>query len=193
MTGVPPEAPTLPDLLREGLDIVFVGINPSIFSAQRGHYFARKTNRFWPCFSHSTLSRRARQALSAEQLGPEHDAALLDHGIGFTDLVKRPTAKASDLAPSELAAGVRHLVAKVERFRPRIACFHGITGYRPAHRLLTATATEPSLGPQDLRVGPARVYLVPNPSGANARFTPQDQIMWYDRLAECLREPTHQR
>jgi TDG/mug DNA glycosylase family protein len=84
MPGAPIETPpqTLPDLLRSGLDIVFVGINPSIFSVQRGHYFARKTNRFWPCLSRSTLSRRARQALSVEQLGPEHDAALLRAGSG---------------------------------------------------------------------------------------------------------------
>jgi TDG/mug DNA glycosylase family protein len=191
MPGAPIETPpqTLPDLLRSGLDIVFVGINPSIFSVQRGHYFARKTNRFWPCLSRSTLSRRARQALSVEQLGPEHDTALLDHGIGFTDLVKRATAKASDLAPSELAAGVQHLLAKLEQYRPRVTCFHGITGYRPVHRMLTGAATDPGLGLQDLRLGPTRVYLVPNPSGANAHFTPADQTRWYDRLAEWLEEP----
>ena len=93
--------PTLADLMREGLDVVFVGINPAIYSVQRGHYFARSTNRFWPCLSRSILSRAAREALSVEKLGPEHDRAFLDHGIGFTDLVKRATPKASDLAQSE--------------------------------------------------------------------------------------------
>jgi TDG/mug DNA glycosylase family protein len=181
---------TLPDLLRDGLDIVFVGINPSVFSVQRGHYFARKTNRFWPCLSRSVLSRRARAALSVEQLGPEHDVAMLDHGIGFTDLVKRATPKASDLAPSEFTAGVQHLQAKLDRYRPRIACFHGVTGYRHVHRLLTEATTEPRLGLQDIRMEATRVYLVPNPSGANAHFTREDQIGWYDRLAECLEKPT---
>jgi TDG/mug DNA glycosylase family protein len=192
MTGDPVEvaSQTLPDLLREGLDIVFVGINPSIFSVQRGHYFARKTNRFWPCLSRSIASRSAREALSVEQLGPEHDAALLDHGIGFTDLVKRATPKASDLAPSEMAAGVQDLLAKLDRYQPRIACFHGVTGYRHVHRLLTGTAADVGLGLQDLRVGPTRLYLVPNPSGANAHFTREDQTGWYDRLAECLGMPT---
>ena len=177
---------TLPDLLRDGLDVVFVGINPSVFSVERGHYFARPTNRFWPCLSRSILSRRARQALSVERLGPEHDRALLDHGIGFTDLVKRATAKASELAPSEFAPAVRHLLAKLERHRPRIACFHGVTGFRPVHRLLTGQASEIKLGLQDLLLGPTRVYLVPNPSGANAHVTPVEQTRWYDRLAECL-------
>jgi TDG/mug DNA glycosylase family protein len=181
---------TLPDLLRDGLDVVFVGINPSIFSVERGHYFARPTNRFWPCLSRSILSRRARQALSVERLGPEHDRALLDHGIGFTDLVKRATAKASDLAPVEFPPAVGHLLTKLERHQPRIACFHGVTGFRPVHRLLTGQASEIKLGLQDLLLGPSRVYLVPNPSGANAHVTPADQTRWYDRLAECLARTT---
>lgn len=178
--------PTLPDLLRTGLDIVFVGINPSVYSVKHGHYFARPGNRFWPCLSRSILSQAAREALAVERLGPEHDRALLDYGIGFTDLVKRATPKASDVAPAEFSAGVQHLVAKLTRYRPRIACFHGVTGYRPVHRGLTGTADAVSLGLQDPRLGPTRVYLVPNPSGANAHVTREEQTKWYDRLAECL-------
>jgi hypothetical protein len=102
-----PAAPTLPDLLRDGLEVVFVGINPSVFSATRGHYFARPTNRFWHAFSRSALSRKARQAMGVIVLTPEHDRALLEHGFGFTDLVKRPTARAAEIAPDELASGRR--------------------------------------------------------------------------------------
>ncbi len=163
---------------------MFVGINPSIFSTERGHYFARASNRFWPCISRSELSLAARNALALEQLGPEHDRALLRYGIGFTDLVKRPTAKASDLAAAELAAGVEHLVAKLERYRPRVACFHGVTGYRYVHNLLAGRTGELALGPQSARIGPTRIFLVPNPSGANAHFTRAEQTSWYDALAE---------
>jgi double-stranded uracil-DNA glycosylase len=179
---------TLPDLLNEGLDVVFVGINPSIFSVERGHYFARKTNRFWPALSRSVLSARARRALGVEKLGPEHDRALLDYGIGFTDVVKRATPKASDVAAAEFVAGVQSLLAKLQHHRPRIACFHGVTGYRHVHRALTGSASLPSLGLQDQRMGATRVYLVPNPSGANAHFTPDEQTRWYDWLAECLEQ-----
>ena len=108
-------APSLEDLLRCGLDIVFVGINPSIYSAERGHYFARATNRFWPCLSRSTLSEAARAGLGVERLGPQHDANLPEYGIGFTDVVKRATKRAADVAPAELVAGVELLVAKLER------------------------------------------------------------------------------
>ena len=64
---------TLPDLLRDALTVVFVGINPSLYSVAQGHYFARRSNRFWPCFSRSVLSDAARQAFGVERLEPEHD------------------------------------------------------------------------------------------------------------------------
>jgi TDG/mug DNA glycosylase family protein len=177
---------TLPDLLREGLEVVFVGINPSIFSAMHRHYFARRTNRFWPCFSRSTLSRAARQAIGLTRLEPMHDRVLLEHGFGFTDLAKRPTAKASDLTLAELASGVALLVEKLDRHKPRIACFQGVTAYRPVHRRLTSSTANPGLGLQLVRIGRTRLFVVPNPSPANAHFTPADQTFWYDQLGRCL-------
>jgi TDG/mug DNA glycosylase family protein len=171
-------------LLADSLDVVFVGINPSVYSAQRGQYFARPTNRFWACLSRSTLSRPAREAGRVDRLGPQDDRALLAHGIGFTDLVKRATPRAGDLAPAELRAGVEALRAKLARFRPRIACFHGVTGYRYVHRILCDADSPVKLGPQDVRIGTTRLYVVPNPSGANAHVTPAEQTLWYDRLAE---------
>jgi TDG/mug DNA glycosylase family protein len=184
MTADPTE-PTLPDLLAEDLSVVFVGINPSTYSVSRGHYFARPGNRFWPCFSRSILSAAIRQALGVTTLQPHHDTALPAHGFGFTDVVKRPTPRASDLHPGEFTAGVADLLSKLERYRPRIACFHGVTGYRHVHRLCAgamATARH-TLGPQSLRIGQTLLYLVPSPSAANAHFTPADQTQWYDRLA----------
>jgi double-stranded uracil-DNA glycosylase len=174
---------TLPDLLTESLEVVFVGINPSIYSAERGHYFARPSNRFWPCLSRSVLSRSAREALGITALGPQHDRDLLAHGIGFTDLVKRPTVKASDLTSRELGAGVAGLLEKVDRYRPRIACFHGITGYRYVHRMLAGETDAAVLGLQVVRLGGTRIFLVPNPSGANAHVTREAQTRWYDALA----------
>ena len=178
---------TLEDSIAEGLDVVFVGINPAIYSVERGHYFARRANKFWPCLSRSVLSRRSREAYDVAVLGPEHDRALLEHGIGFTDVVKRPTAKASDLDPAELAAGVPFLLEKIRRFRPRVACFHGVTGYRHVHGAMGLASKRISLGLQDLSIGETRVFLVPNPSGANAHFSRADQVFWYDQLAALIR------
>jgi TDG/mug DNA glycosylase family protein len=178
--------PSLPDLLRPGLDIIFVGINPSLYSAEKGHYFARPANRFWPAFSRSGLSAQARARLGVERLLPEHDTSLMGYGIGFTDLVKRPSARAAQLEQRELKAGAEDLKKKLARFAPRIACFHGLTAYRPVQRLLAPDAADPHLGLQDTRIGATPIFVVPNPSPANAHFTPADQALWYDRLAEAL-------
>ncbi len=179
-------ADSLPDLLRQNLDVVFIGINPSIYSVQQGHYFARRTNRFWPAFSRSALSLAVRKALGVETLLPEHDRLLPDHGFGFTDAVKRASPRATDVTPAEFAAGVASLAAKIEEFAPRVACFHGIMAFRPLFRALTGTKEDPRLGLQDLRIGGTRLFLAPNPSPANAHFTPADQTRFYDELAACV-------
>jgi len=178
---------TLPDLLADDLDVVFIGINPSIYSAARGHYFARPSNRFWPCFSRSALSRRAREGLGVAQLKPEHDRALLRYGFGFTDLVKRPTVQASELTADEFASGIASVTAMIQRRRPRIACFHGITGYRRVHQAIAASESPPALGLQTARIAGTHLFVVPSPSGANAHVGRAEQIRWYDRLAECAR------
>jgi TDG/mug DNA glycosylase family protein len=178
---------TLDDLLKRNLDVVFVGINPSIYSVERGHYFARPGNRFWPCLSRSKLSAPARKALHVDLLTPEHDRVLLKYGIGFTDVAKRPTAKASDLPLKELAAGVDALLDKLDKFKPRIACFHGITGFRHVHDIIGDKSTVAEHGFQPMQLGNTRIFLAPNPSGANAHFTREDQVRAYDAVATALR------
>jgi TDG/mug DNA glycosylase family protein len=180
--------PTLPDLLCPGLDVVFVGINPSVYSATQGHYFARKINRFWPAFSRSRLSLKARQGLEVERLEPTHDRLLQAYGFGFTDLVKRASPRSTDLTRSEPAEGVAALAKKLERFTPRFACFHGVTVGRPVQKVLAPALPEAGLGLQPYVIGATRVFVVPNPSPANAHFTPADQTRWYDALADALDE-----
>src|SRR4051794_16939888 len=176
---------TLPDLLAEDLAVVFIGINPSLYSVEKGHYFARPGNRFWPAFSRSRLSLPIRRALGIDALAPEHDARLPGYGIGFTDVVKRATPRATGLAPGELATAAPALAAKLERWRPRVACFHGVTGYRPFRAaVLGVEGGAAALGPQAERIGPTRLFVVPNPSGGNAHFSLADQEAWYDRLAD---------
>jgi TDG/mug DNA glycosylase family protein len=181
--------PTLPDLLRPGLKLVFVGINPSTYSVARGHYFARRTNRFWPAFSRSALSEPIRRALGRQELGPEDDLTLPDHGIGFTDVVKTPSSSAAALRPADYAAGVPRLVERLEHFAPAVACFHGLTAYRAfARYALEEPKASFELGPQPRRLGRTRLYVVPNPSPANAHFRLEDQVAWYDRLADCMKD-----
>ncbi len=179
---------TLPDFLREGLDLVFIGINPSLYSVAQGHYFARKTNRFWPALSRSVLSEPARYALGVDRLEPMHDSMLLAYGIGFTDVVKRPTARAGELDPEEFASAAHDLVAKLERFQPRVACFQGMMGYRPFLRVHAPVSPNPRLGEQPIKIGPTRLFVVPSPSAANAHASPAEQTAWYDHLAAMSRD-----
>jgi double-stranded uracil-DNA glycosylase len=181
---------TLPDYLAPGLSLVFVGINPGLYSVARGHYFARSTSRFWPAFSRSRLSGAIRDALGVPILTFEHDAALLRFGIGFTDVVKRPSANAAGLGARDFEEWAPRLLARLRRHRPRVACFHGLTAYRPFVRVaLGRLDARPTLGPQPEGIGATRLYVVPNPSPANAHFDVPSQAAWYDRLAAYLDGP----
>ncbi len=180
---------TLPDYLQAGLRLVFVGINPSIYSARRGHYFARPTNRFWPAFSRSRLSAPVRAALGRDTLIPEDDALLPGFGIGFTDVVKFATANATALTPADYRTWAPTLLERLNDYKPAVACFQGVTGYRAfALHALGLKALVGSLGPQPEMIGTTRIYLVPSPSPANAHYRLADQIVWYDRLAEFMEE-----
>jgi TDG/mug DNA glycosylase family protein len=131
---------------------------------------------------------RGRRALGVQTLGPEHDAALLGCGIGFTDVVKKPSANASTLTPADFAEWAPRLAARLHRYRPRVVCFHGLTAYRPFAEIVLRVETPPVLGPQPVGLGPCRLFVVPNPSPANAHFTVEDQRRWYDRLARFVAE-----
>lgn len=179
--------PTLPDLLQPGLRLVFVGINPSVYAVEYGHYFARRTNRFWPGFSRSRLSAPIRAALERDELYPEDDRLLPSFGIGFTDVVKRPSPNAAELRPSDYQEWAPNLQRNIERYGPRLVCFHGVTGYRAfAKHALGATEQRYDLGPQPRQLGSSQIYLIPNPSPANAHFRLEDQIHWYNQLADYL-------
>jgi TDG/mug DNA glycosylase family protein len=178
---------TLPDYLAPGLRLLLVGINPSVYSVRQGHYFARKTSRFWPAFSHSRLSQEARTALGRDELGPEDDARLLELGIGFTDVVKVPSANAAQVAPALYAEWAPILQQRIEQVQPRVAAFQGVTAYRAFERYaLGIPKSVAGLGAQPTVIGQTRLFVVPNPSPANAHVRPADQIAWYDRLAEYV-------
>ena len=167
---------TLPDYLRPDLDIMLVGINPGAYSAQVGHYYARPGNRFW---------RAANQAgIFSEPLGPESDSRVLEFGVGLTDVVKRPTATANELRAADYRRWAPVLRRKIRRYRPRIVCFQGIGGYRSYLRYGEGLAPLPRLRPgrQDLRLEASVVFLVPSPSGLNARYSFDDLVGWYRRL-----------
>src|SRR6476469_7411034 len=118
------EGTTVPDLLRRGLDVVFVGINPGLYSAAIGHHFGRPGNRFWPALHLGGFTPRV--------LFPWEEALLLEYRVGISNVVARASARADELTPDELRAGARVLAEKVERHAPRVAAMLGITSFRVA-------------------------------------------------------------
>ena len=170
---------TLPDHLARGLDIVLVGLNPSLYSVEVGHYFANPRNRFWPAFNRSRLVDRP--------ITPDQDSSLLGYGIGFTDVVKRPTAQGSGLKAADYRRWAPVLKTKLLDYQPMIACFHGVMAYKAYLRYAEGIRAEPELGLQDYVIGDTRVFVLPNPSPANAQYSLEVLADWYRRLGS-LRE-----
>ncbi len=165
---------TLPDYLQPGLDILFVGINPGLSSVKAGHYFASPRNRFWPALNESGLVN--------EDLTAQTDERVLRHGIGLTDLVKRPSRGVSGLTASDFRRSVAPFTDKIVRFGPAIVCFLGVVACRNYARYARAERTKVTLGLQCWRILESRVFLAPSPSPANAAYSLEDITGWFIRL-----------
>ncbi|MBW9205888.1 G/U mismatch-specific DNA glycosylase [Mumia sp. zg.B17] len=163
---------TIPDWVRPDLRVLFVGLNPGLYSGATGLHFARPGNRFWPALHLSGFTDR--------RLEPWEHEALLARRLGITNLVARASARAAELSREELVAGGRTLTEKADRWRPAWVAVLGITGYRAAFDDPRTT-----VGPQDRRLGPSRVWVLPNPSGLNAHYTLPRLAEEFARLREA--------
>jgi TDG/mug DNA glycosylase family protein len=167
-----PRARKLRDRLCRTPRILFVGINPSLRSAEVGHHFAGPGNPFW------RLLHAAR--LVSEPLTFADDARLPRLGLALTNIVDRPTRSAAEIAPAEWVAGRRALARKIARLEPSVVAFVGVSVYRR----FVAGGSSGGAGPKHDRIGSARVFVVPNPSGLNAAYPGfRDKLIWFRRLA----------
>lgn len=159
----------VPDVIAPRLKVLFVGINPSLYSAAVKHHFARPGNRFWPVLHAAGFTER--------QLSPFEERILLRYGYGITNIVNRATASAAELPASALAAGARRLETKARRYRPRILAVLGVEAYRKAFDRPRA-----ALGPQPQRLDGTRIWVLPNPSGLNASYQLADLVRLFKAL-----------
>ena len=146
----------LPDYLRPDLRLLVCGLNPSLYAADCGVPFGRPGNRFWPA------------AIGAGLVTARDPFHALERGVGFTDLVKRATPRASELELEEYRSGVTRVEALVRACGPRVVCFVGLEGWR--------RAVDRNAKPGWLEAGFAgtRAYLMPSTSGLNTHSTPAD-------------------
>jgi TDG/mug DNA glycosylase family protein len=165
---------TVPDLIAQDLEVLFVGINPGLYSAATGHHFARPGNRFWPALHSSGFTPRL--------MKPWEEKTLLEYGIGITNLVRRATVAADELTTEELRRGRQRLARKVRRFRPRVVAVVGIGAYRIAFGRPKA-----AIGRQPERLGSSALWVLPNPSGLNANHQLPDLVKAFRSLRSSLK------
>lgn len=168
---------TLPDYLRPGLRVLSIGLNPSIRSVEAGFYFANPRNRFWAALLAS--------GLAPSYLVPGADAVRVlfeEHGIGFTDVVKRPSAGGASLRAADFRRFAPQLRDKLDEHRPGVAWFHGRQAFDGYLRYAEGREPGGGWGEQPAIAG-CRVFVTPNPSPANAAYSLDVLSDWYRRLA----------
>jgi len=148
---------SIPDLIAPGLDVLFVGINPSLWSGAVGLHFARPGNRFWRALHEAGFTDRL--------LSPYEGRELLARRIGVTNLVNRATASADELDLLDYQRGARRITAKVRRYQPKVVAFVGMGAYRLAFGRPRARG-----GRQAEQLGSAHIWVLPNPSGRTAGY-----------------------
>jgi double-stranded uracil-DNA glycosylase len=166
---------SVPDLVGTGLKLLFVGINPGLWTAATQTHFAHPGNRFYPALRLAAIVDRDLDR--GEPMSDQDRGYLIERGIGITNLVNRATARADELSPAELRAGRTRLENFVALHHPAVIAIAGVTAYRVAF-----AAPRAKLGEQAARVAGALVWVVPNPSGLNAHET-------ISSLAEAYAEP----
>ena len=155
---------TVPDLIGPGLALLFVGINPGLWTAATQTHFAHPGNRFYPALRLAGIVDRDLDRSAG--MTEDDRRYLTGRGIGITNLARRATARADELTADELQEGRQRLLALIEKRSPRVVAIAGVTAYRVAFGQSKA-----KLGVQPEPLAGAQLWLVPNPSGLNAHAT----------------------
>ncbi|HET9179231.1 MAG TPA: mismatch-specific DNA-glycosylase [Terriglobia bacterium] len=164
--------PDLPDYLRPGLRLVFVGFNPGERSARIGHYYAGRGNQFWNFLFES--------GLTPVHLKPEDDHRILEFGFGLTDIVKRWSNSISGLSKADLCHGLPALRSKLLQAAPAAIAFNGKTGFE------WFQGSKAELGAQRSVFGSSRIYVLPSTSGRNGSLSRSQKLGYFSELKRWL-------
>lgn len=168
---------TVPDLVGDTPPrLVFVGINPGLWTAATQTHFAHPSNRFYPALHRAGITDHELDRVAG--ISDEGRRHLLDRGVAITNVVSRATARASEIPSEEFRAGAAELTRRIASWRPTVVAFAGIGAYRAAFRRPSATT-----GPQPDTLGGSPCWVVPNPSGLNAHETVDSLAGWYREVA----------
>jgi TDG/mug DNA glycosylase family protein len=166
----------VPDLIGHVCNLLFVGINPGLWTAATQTHFCHPSNRFYPALREAGLIDWSVDPDTGMTDDQRQD--LEDNGIGITNLVNRATVRASELSREELHEGGDRLADLVEVVEPAVVAVAGVTAFREAFGLPRA-----QIGRQESNLGSAQLWAVPNPSGLNAHETIASLARWYAMVA----------
>lgn len=170
---------SVPDLAGDEVRLVFVGINPGLWTAASGAHFGHPGNRFYKALHRAGITARVLDVRDGFDAAERE--ALVSRGIAITNLVNRATARADELDDEEFVAGARALDARIAGWRPKVVAFVGLGAYRTAYGRRNAGAGRQD----DHRIAGAEVWALPNPSGLNAHYQTDDLARLYRRAAEA--------
>ena len=169
---------TVEDLLPDPLNLLFVGINPGLWTAATGAHFARPGNRFYPALYKAGITSHQFDASAGYT---EADLAELHQkGIGVSNLVPRASARADELTTAELREAPERLARIVDEHHPKVIAVLGITSYRQAFKKPKATT-----GEQESPWEGTRLFVAPNPSGLDAHASVEDHAAAYREVARA--------
>jgi double-stranded uracil-DNA glycosylase len=168
----------VPDLVGPGVRLLFVGINPGLWTAAVQTHFAHPANRFYPALLAAGIIDRPIDPSAG--MDDADRAYFVGRGLGITNLVSRASARADELTADELRTGGALLEERVADWRPTVVAIAGITAYRAAFGVRKAVA-----GLQPERLAGAELWVVPNPSGLNAHDTVATLATAYRAAAEA--------
>ncbi len=167
--------PRLRDALCPNPRVLFVGINPSVRSAEVGHHFAGPGNPFWRLLFAA--------GLTPVPLTYAEDQRLTEFALALTNLCPRATRSADELRPDEIKRGIARLRGKIQHVRPAVVAFVGVSIYRQ----FFGRAASAGVGPKPERICGARVFVLPNPSGRNANFPGfEDKLVWFKEFRKFI-------
>ncbi len=168
---------TLADYIERDLRILSIGLNPSTISVEKKYYFANPRNRFWKALNAS--------GLVPEELVPSKKAQEIlfqQYKIGFTDVVKRHSSMGKDLVAADYRKFAPILELKILKYQPKICWFHGKVAAKKFLQYSDQVTSEVTWGLQEFRINKSNIFVTPNPSPANAAYSLDVLINWYQKL-----------
>lgn len=156
----------LPDILTNGLKVVFCGTAPGNVSAKAGAYYANNSNKFWEMLK--------KMGLTKEKMEAKNFRKVLAEGIGLTDMAKEQFGMDKVLKKEDFDKEA--FEGKIMRYQPQVLCFTSKKAAQSYYGL--SSSADIHYGRQAETIGKTVVFVLPSPSPAAIRWW--DESYWLE-------------